>query len=231
MKKILLLLAFSAGAFSQPTIINSTKGAGANTFTTPTPISTVGATFIAVCVSQNTGLVAVMSDSQGNSYTALTAHVENGSVQMFYKFSPSTSATHTWTLTGASIFAAVTAVAVSGVGAFESETGASNGGSTNNVSYGSLTPAATNGLMLACVHYEQPTGSTTINAPLTLLQDSAYNGGVSYGGAMAYYFPTSTSAITGQWSSTGGTGQMANSSALFTAGAPTAIRRRVSVIQ
>ncbi len=233
MRRLLLFLALSSAAFSQPVIINQVQAAGQNTFTT-SPINAVGspvATIALVCVSQNVGLSAVMSDSQSNSYTALTASVLNGSSQIFYKLNPSTSTSMTWTLTGTNIFAALQAVLLSGVAAFESQTTNQNAGVTTTVGYGSLTPAAINGLFLTCLHVED-VGTTTINAPPTLLLNSPFNSGTSYGGAMAYYFPTNTSAINGVWNNGAFNAQMASASALFTAGTPpTTIRRRVSVIQ
>jgi hypothetical protein len=130
-------------------------GAGSpdgNTFTTGS-INTTGATLIVIAVSSYSAAGApTISDSKGNTWTALTAKVNATAAvrtQLYYCYSPTGGSGHTFTATGF-CYASIHAFAFSGTtGTFDVENGTTGG--TSPQSAGAITPALNGEVIIAAL--------------------------------------------------------------------------------
>jgi hypothetical protein len=114
-------------------------------------ISTTGASLLVVVCgtyySPNTP-----TDSESNTWTALTLYGSEGAARIWYVNAPTTSASHTVSISGTS-YQGYALYAFSGTAAspFDSESGNSaNNPAGATISPGSITPAEDNSLLIAC---------------------------------------------------------------------------------
>ena len=118
-------------------LTNATAVSNPGVAATTGAIDTTGATLIILAVTHAAaGGTAVITDSQSNSWTALTAQDDGsgGRLQFFYKINPSTSATHTFTAGAQAAFGfAMIVASFKGTTTFTSENGANSGSFTGNI--------------------------------------------------------------------------------------------------
>lgn len=213
MRRLILLGLLTTGAvFAQCTspCLVEIVGNGMTTFTT-TPIDTTGAKFIAFSLGYYTVNPPVLSDSAGNSTpTCLTAETVTASSfgnVLCYLINPTTSTSHTFTVTGTgTIFSSLI------VGAFStanlSYTGLRDGtsiaGPTTTYSYPTgVTPHATGDIILASASAGL-TGTSTlsINTSFKIVNQISYVGGTSFGSALAFLVAPSGSLVNPTWTDT-----------------------------
>jgi hypothetical protein len=164
-------------------------------------IDTTGASLLVAYVADFTGsAAATFADSQGNTWTALTARPLTGNMrsQMYYCASPTTSASHTFSATGTNSFAAIAIAAYSGTATspYDQETGATTLTGTS-LATGSVTPSENNELVIYGCGYASSALSVSVG---TMLDTAAIIGGTSYGIGLAYEIQTTATARSPSWS-------------------------------
>jgi hypothetical protein len=213
MRKLLLMLALTFPAFPQALFfgLNGTApgggahilchgvgatGSGATTTATSTGGSCSGATRIDVGITY-AGSPCTISDSSGNSYTL--AHAVNSGAgvlaAVYFKYSPTTTASMTWTCAGSSTFPMINVIvwggtATSGSAPTGTNIGGTGGASGTSVTAGPLTPTVPNAvcfteLMTAAAEG----GKVTISSPFTI-EDSSPHASNNVGGFDAYQIQT-----------------------------------------
>ena len=181
-------------------LVSSVSGALGTNGGTTSAINTTGANLI-VFSSASTNVTPIVSDSKGNTYTALTSRFLSSVYQrIIYVYNPIVGSGHSFTITGTSLNSAVSVYAFSGISGYSGvENGAS--GSTSPLSTGSVTPS-TNGSLIF-------TGMSS-NGAVVSAAPSGFTGFVhipSSGSnrqvASAYLIQTTAAAINPQWAWTG----------------------------
>jgi hypothetical protein len=166
---------------------------GGNSVTTGA-INTAGANLIVVSVS---GAPSTLSDSKGNTWTALTTY--GGVITLYYCVNPTVGTGHTFTEGGATTFAAISVMAFSGVSPsspLDQQNG--NGTVTTSIQPGSVSPSQNNELIVTGLLMGPGTASidSGFNTPI----QTAFNGGNAYGTAMSYLVQTTAGAVNPTWS-------------------------------
>lgn len=205
------------GGVGTITYLTHTAGTSTNSTSVTTPSAdTTGANFIIVSVSSFAGAgEPTLSDSNGNTWTGLTA--QTGAVlrqRLFYCVAPSVGAGHTFTVSGASSFPALAVEAFSGVNAtpFGTQNGATDAGGTINT--GSVTPSVANSLLVTGLAFNSPTATTTIDSSFIKTDSTTPTPSDGVGAAMAYKI--TSGAENPQWVVTSGTSGTSTSIATFT---------------
>jgi len=190
---------------------NSSGGA------TSSALNTTGATLL-VMTNMAYSTTQSVSDSLSNSWQALTQQCA-GSVScltLYYVYNPTVGSGHTFTCTGS--YAYCTVSAWSGTSTAPTVLDAQNGAtssSTQSLSTGSITPSATNELIIsgwgAQVH---PVTGLAVSSGLTILdgQNTTTYVGPSYD---AYLIDSSSSTIDPAWSVTSTAIKMSATVAVF----------------
>ncbi len=180
------------------------QSTNANT-TTSSAINTTGANLIVVSIADyGVATAAVLSDSQGNTWTGLTARSTSGArVKIYYCYNPTTSASHTFTATGTGIYVALSALAFSGSDAtpFDVENGTTGASGTSKAT-GSVSPSLDNELIITSGGWSnagQPT-SLSINSGFTISQQAVNVSGTAFGLGTAYLIQTTKGAVNPTWS-------------------------------
>ncbi len=162
--------------------------AGLNTSTT-SAIDTTGSTLLVINLSGNTGS-ATISDSKGNTWTALTAAGTNAFSQLYYAANPTVGSGHTFTFTGLVVAGAMQVQAFSGVDTsspFDQESGFGGGAAASGQNPGALTASVASELFVT--GYEKENGSSdvySVDSSFILTDQATFTAGSNYGGAMAY---------------------------------------------
>lgn len=160
---------------------------------TSSGIDTTGANFLVIGLSQNPAVVTV-SDSNGNTYTALSV-IENSSsnrATLYVCTTPiSVGAGHTFTVSGGGSYPAIGVAAFSVVPAVNLQGESSNfyNDGTSPVASGSLTPSMPFSLVLTAIGCFGPAG--TFNSGMTALVNAGV-GGLAYGGGLGYLIKSDT---------------------------------------
>ncbi len=179
-------------------------GAHANAESTATTsaIDTTGATLlVAAACRSNTG--GTMSDSKGNTWTALTTFQSGASapfITPYYCVNPTVGSGHTFSYTTSTLFPALAVIAFSGAGAFDSgQTGSNELFPVTSVQAGSLTPAHDNNVVISAWGLVADPGSVpTINGGFTIDQHQTFTPGVTI--SIAHLIQTSAAASNPTWS-------------------------------
>lgn len=162
-----------------------------------------GANLIVVALSGYGVGAGAISDSEGNTYTALTKYTnaDNNNVQLFYKVNPTTGNPHTVTATHAGGYYSFVGASFNLANStpFDLEAGA-NGGPGTSCQAGSLTPSQTLALVVAAV-VDLGT-SHTINGSFTAASVD-YVGGSHVACGLAYKTLRLAEANNPTWSWTG----------------------------
>lgn len=153
---LLLVLVLPSRVDAAITVLSWTN-AGSTTgdnVTTPTMI-TSNATLLVACVS-STQVAGTMSDSESNTWTALTAREANGvKSRIYYVANPATDGSHTFTYSTTGGLPALQVLALSGTtltSVSDGETGATATGTS--IQPGSVTPSVNNALVVSCLSGE-----------------------------------------------------------------------------
>jgi hypothetical protein len=184
-------------------IVDSEAGSSGGTSVTTAGVDTTGANLIVLNVVYLQGTSPAVSDSAGNTWTALTQRAAGGghSSRLYYCLSPTTAASHTFTASASTSFPSIYAEAFSGVGAYDQESGAGAGSGT--VQPGSLTPPS-NGALFVCGLGNGGSSGATINSSFNKTGGLDTSPGNYFGGAIAYLIQGTAGAVNPTWSSTNG---------------------------
>lgn len=172
-------------------VVSSTSGTRTATGQVGSAIDTTGADMIIVSVSGYNG-TAVPSDSEGNTWTNLTASGIVRNQRLSYCLSPTTSSSHTFFCTNVS-FPSMSVVAFSGVAAYEAENFSSDVSGTT-VQAGSVTPS-TNGSLVFMGAVNEAGVFTAVDSGFTLETAVAYASGSAMGNATAYLVQPSAASV------------------------------------
>ncbi len=162
-------------------------------------------------------------DNLGNSLTSATKRTTATptSVRIFYSTSASltVSATHSWSVTGSSLFVAGNFSCWSGVNAgasvLDQETG-TTATSASSIILPTLTPSEDNCLIVTMLMFEDNSaGAVSINGSFIPLDTVAFNGSANEGYAMAYLIQTTAQAVSPTWNVTTSTANLAAAMAIF----------------
>lgn len=183
-------------------IANTLKQSNNNNTATTDPIDTTGADFIVLVAASVVGVASVISDSKGNTWTALTAH-DNGSNSrgtIHYCNNPTVGTGHTFTNTCTAGAPAIAVAAYSGadlVTPFDQENGNANTSGTT-IATGSITPTVGNELIIVGLTGAW-TGTAAVNVG-TILNQAAFPGSNAYGIALAHQIQTVATPRDATWS-------------------------------
>ena len=167
---------------------------------TPTAaINTLGAFLIVIGIGGAAPVTAPV-DNLGNSYVRLTNWVGNngGGMTLFYRLTPLTSATHTFTGSAANS-PALCAAAFSGVGAFNQQSGANDPGSGTAMQPGALTPPVNGALFVTGCGGSGVTGVATIAGGFTATDSFGTVAGTNYSMGLAYFVQPTAAALNPTW--------------------------------
>jgi hypothetical protein len=184
----------------------STSAAGADSATvTTSAVDTTGANLIVLAVARYQGGTGVtVSDSKGNTWTALTDHptATDPAIRLYYCLAPTVGSGHTFQMSGTGVYPSVSMSAFSGASAYDSQqNGNASDSSATSGQPGSITPSENN-----CVAV---TGAVTNGTSLVVDGDYSAHATVSSPGAgytsgIAYSIQTTAAATNPTWSWTGG---------------------------
>lgn len=177
-------------------VTGATPVGGVNGGTT-SAIDTTGANLIVLSVIwYHPGGTPTVSDSKGNTYTALTSITAvSGSsrLNLYYCYAPTVGTGHTFTIAGSGIYAGVGAAAFSGAASspLDAQTGATAAATT--VQPGSITPSVADALLISAAGFDS-SGTISVNGGFTEVSELAFSGGVNFGVQLAYLIQTSAAA-------------------------------------
>jgi len=188
-----------------------------STSVTSGSIDTTGANLIVVAVNTYSVTTPTFTDSAGNTWTSLTSQGSGQArSQIFYCFDPTTSSTHTFSISGGTIYPAVAVIALSGAAAFDQENGASGSGS-GSVAPGSMTPTEDDEIVVSTFSDSNVAGSVTAT-PSGFTTLGALNAtSLSEGIDLAYQIQTAAAARNPTWTFGSGQTSWAATGATFTA--------------
>lgn len=187
---------------------------GANGGTTAA-IDTTGANLLVLSVAwYGGGTAPTVSDSKGNTYTALTRH--DGSLashRLFYKLAPAVGTGHTFTASGSGSYAAFHAYAFAGVASYQTESGAGQSSGTSLAS-GSVTPSADGALVFTGTSGNGASTDSVLPSGFTLTT-RAYGSGNNLQASAAWQVQTTAAAINPTWGFSPSPGNAAVGTAVF----------------
>ena len=182
-------------------------------------VDTTGATLLVISVSSyGVGAVPTVSDAKGNVYTALTSRTQGTARhRLFYRLAPTVGTGHTFTVTGAGIYAAILAYAFAGVGSYQTESGttATSGAS---LASGSVTPSTSGALIVTGIAGGVATTDTVAPVGFAVTTKPFVSGTTMHGSA-AWQVQAVAAAINPTWSFTPSQTPIALGSAVFLASA------------
>lgn len=180
-------------------------GLGVNGGTTGA-FTTTGATLLVASVSCVGTNAITLSDSKGNTWTALTRRTgpSTHSHQIFYVASATVGAGHTVTVSGTGIYASVVVVAFAGAGGFDVQNGATASGGTTTLATGSITPSGNGAVVLTGLCQS---GTTVTSLTPTMTQTHVPGSSGVYVAATVGWLVQGTAAAINPswvWTDTGG---------------------------
>jgi hypothetical protein len=199
------------------------KSPDSNGFTTGS-VDTSGANFLFAVVTDVEGATATLSDSKGNTWTALTpngAGTTNNSC--FYCESATVGSGHTFTISGAATYGSVEVLAFSGgatSSSLDAQTGTFNNSNPNTLAPGSVTPSEDDCLVVTGLSLRDYAGTLSIDGGFTKDTAEQTFSGNAIGTAAAYLIQTSAAAANPTWTiGSSGTTYAATTIAAFKASA------------
>jgi hypothetical protein len=205
---------FVSGGGGGPLLAHLAQGSTDSNSFTSSAINTTGASLIVIGLAWYGPNAASLTptDSQSNTYTAAASTKQvttSPYLELYYKYSPSTSSSHTFTAGGVNV-----TYPLMFVFAFNGTTGASvdqgtnfgNAGSASSIQPNPITPLHNNEIIVSLVGVNtQPTSNGAISIDSGFTQPDAsvgYNISTAghYGGSMAYLVQTTAAAINPTWS-------------------------------
>lgn len=175
--------------------------AGASGGTTSS-IDTTGANLLIIAVAYRAaGTSLAVSDSKGNTWTALTAYGASTGIKLWYCQGGTVGTGHTFTVSGSLINASIAAMAFSGSAASpaDQQNGFDDTSSSNSTSPGSITPSQDNCLVITALG----SGSALTGAACsgyTIVESLLTNTNSNRPLALAYAIQTTATATNPAWS-------------------------------
>ncbi len=203
------------------TLLNQAHRAEATAADLEVSLDTTNADLIVVTVNSASATTVSVTDSKGNTVTAMTAvtTTANRKLVPFYIKPTSVGAGHKLTINNAS-FASVFVSAWARVNARDQESTADSA-----TQAGSITPSQDGSLVMAYV-CSRDVGTYTINSGFTIIEQLPFLSGFYDGGAQAYLIQTPAAAVNPAWSTTGSVGIVS-----FTPGAAPASAPKLHLVQ
>lgn len=216
---------------AQALVVKQITTLGANGGTTASLDSTGGSIVWVAVASYASASAPTLTDSKGNTWTPATAYTAPGShrVQLFYAVNPTVGSGHTFTLSGTGTYCAIGVLVFSGAktsSPFDAENGASG---SSALSTGSVSPAEDDEVLVTAIALDSAASALSVNSGFSTPDIVYFAGGSAYGLGFAYKIQTAKGAENPAWSWTGGSTQVAATSASKAAAAasfnakPTAI--------
>lgn len=141
-----------------------------------------------------------LSDNQSNIYTKLTSQIDFGmDVVFYYKISPTTSSTHTFTTTSHFVGVGVQSWLSTGTPVFDQESG-NHANASGNLQPGSLTPSVNNCICITAFGTFNGAAPTTPSGYTSTANNAT---STAEGGGMAYLIQTTATATNPTWNGTG----------------------------
>ncbi len=202
-KIFLLLIVFLIASYSSAGLISNTLKANASdpTQVTTDAISTTGADLIVLIVSYyNPGGSPTVSDSASNSATYITSQVGTfgSGCAIYYYDHPTTSGSHTFTVSGASNYPTISVMAWSGADSSPLDQSNQGPGGSSSIQLGSVTPSQDGELIVT---------GLTVNNGSSITLDSGFTisnawDAIPYNFAtgMGYLVQGAASAVNPTWS-------------------------------
>jgi len=163
---------------------------------TSSSIDTTGSNFLVVCLASQVFGTGTISDSNSNTWTALTNQIGSFAdrwCRVFYSENPTVGSGHTFTVTGTNIFPTIAYASFSGVAtssSFDVENGPGSTGYGTSTDTGTVTPSSTNELIVAGLNYDDNSVSTVDSGFTTI--DTISRSGFGFSGIhFAYIVETS----------------------------------------
>lgn len=182
-------------------LVASTKGGGVNTAVTGAP-DTTGATLIVVGATHQVSTSATLTDTYGNSWTALTISNGSGSnaARIYYCINPTVGVGHSFSLADASSAPGVVVAAFSGYGVFDKEATPIDSVDSGNTTLqqNSITPAEDNELIISVLTLAGA-NTPSIGGAYSIAQHQVFVGGNNYGVDLAYWVQTTATATSPVW--------------------------------
>lgn len=191
-------------------LVAHTKKNGGNNITT-SAIDTTGANLIILylCEKDSASPDATVSDSNSNTWTALTSQSDPATAnllgRMFYAKNATVGAGHTFTITSSSGSPSICVAAFSGAdttapldqqnGAVDIDAGLSN-------TTGSITPSENNCLVITGLGFDPNSATISIDGSYTIIDQQDVDPGVGKGSALAYVVQGALAASNRTWSYT-----------------------------
>lgn len=211
-------------------LISNIAGSGPNGFTTGA-IDTSGANLLAIALVDFTG-TAVLSDSKGNTWLLARTDSQPPVLRIYYAKNATVGSGHTFTVTGASTFAVLSAAAFSGADTtapLDQTNGNGGGTMTTGFQPGSVTPTTDNQLIFTALSWGSSINVTSVTGA-TQIDETDFAGGNNFGGGDAYAIQTTATAVNPAWNWTGGTVSGNCSQATFKAAAAGATQKLLAII-
>jgi hypothetical protein len=207
--------ASGGGGGGDYSLLASVSATADGSVATTAAIDTTGAKLITVEIHHYADNAQAVTDSEGNTYTALTKRGSgNYFTKLFYCISPTTSATHTFTVTGDQYeVIGVQAWSHPGTPVFDSESG-SNAGSGTTIQPGSISPSGSSVLFVGSVTYSVLTADASINSGFTKNYQLGIAGNPGYA-AGGYLIQGSSTAQNPTWTISAGPNVTASAMAVF----------------
>jgi len=179
-------------------VFSESKGTAINGGTSDAVDST-GANLIVIGIHRYTTATLTVSDSKGNTYTALTSYQASGmaGIRWYYCLAPTVGSGHTFTIAGTGVYPTITAMGFSGVktsSPFDAENGATGANGTSRQP-GSVTPAENGSLIIAGMAFNGAVTSPSVNSSMTLQENAPYLASNYMGALAAYYIQPTATAI------------------------------------
>lgn len=196
------------------TLVASASAAG-----TTSGINTTGATLlVAVAGAEAFGSETGVSDSRGNTWTALTrAGSGDLGARIWYCVNPSVGSGHTFSASASYRAIAVTAWSGNAASPFDVEIAGARGSSP--VSAGNITPSENGALIIAAIGLGGTTSSTSVGSGFTTGPKIEGLSGTRYGAAIGYLEQATAATVNPAWTYTGGSNNGAPAAAVFKAAA------------
>lgn len=186
-------------------LVAHTTTAGVSSGPTTSPgINTTSATLFVASVAVVTGSSPVVSDSKGNTWTALTGQFPSGGSgnQLFYVANPTVGSGHTFTISGSNILGSVQVMAFRGVRTvtpFDVQNGFSDPGTPSTIQPGSVTPSLAGSVVITGLSTYNAAGFPTINGSYIISDQVEASGVTNYSASVAYLIQTAAVATNPTW--------------------------------
>jgi hypothetical protein len=194
-------------AYTLVSAINITGQAVVTWNSSATPVDTSPVDLITITItSYAPSTLAVPTDNKGNTYLLARSVVDGGNYArstIYYLQAPAVGLGHTWTLTnaGATYFSiAIRCWSGSTASPLDTNFGTASNTSGTGLTCSSFTPTEDNSLVLACFCIGTTAGGYNVAAPLTELNELAWQSGTALGQETGYVIQGAKTAIAAQLS-------------------------------